>query len=141
MAGSLSDYLELALLDHVFGGGNYTRPATLYIALFTVAPTDSGPGTEINTGVWTNYARPAVTNNSTNFPAASGTSPGAKTNGTAISFGTASITGTPPVVVGAAVMDASSAGNMLAWCSFTGQTINPGAPVSIQPGDLDITLD
>lgn len=138
MAGSLSDYLELKLLDHVFGGGDYTRPATVYIALFTVAPTDAGPGTEINTAVWTNYARPAVTNNATNFPAASA---GAKTNGTAISFGTASITGTAPVVVGAAVMDALTAGNMLAWASFTGQTVNNGSPISIQAGDLDITLD
>lgn len=138
MAGSLSDYLENQVLDHVFGGPNYTRPATLYIALFTVAPTDAGPGTEINTAVWTNYARPAITNNATNFPAASG---GAKTNGTAISFGTASITGTAPIVVGAAIMDALTVGNMLAWASFTGQTVSNGAPISIQAGDLDISLD
>lgn len=141
MAGSLSDYLELKLLDHVLGGPDYTRPATVYIALYTVAPSDAGPGTEINTAVWTNYARPAVTNNATNFPAATGPTPGTKTNGTSISFGTASITGTPPVAIGAAIMDALTGGNMLSWCSFAGQTINGGSPISVAPGSLNLTMD
>jgi hypothetical protein len=79
MAGK-SEYLENAILDHVLGGPDYTRPGTLYIALYTVAPTDAGGGTEVAGG---SYARVAVTNNSTNFPAAAG---GAKTNGTLIEF-------------------------------------------------------
>ena len=39
MAG-FSDYLEDKVLDHVFGGNAYTAPTTLYVALYTVAPTD-----------------------------------------------------------------------------------------------------
>ncbi len=46
MAG-FSDYLEDKVLDHVFGGNAYTAPATLYVALYTVAPTDTGGGTEV----------------------------------------------------------------------------------------------
>lgn len=84
MAGSFSNYLENALLDHALGGGNYTRPATVYIALFTVAPSDAGGGTEVSGN---NYSRAAVTNDATNFPAASG---GAKSNGVAITFATPS---------------------------------------------------
>jgi len=83
MAGSKSNYLENKVLDHVLGGGDYTRPATVYVALYTVAPSDTGGGTEVTGG---SYARAAVTNNSTNWPAASG---GEKSNGTEITFETA----------------------------------------------------
>ena len=43
MAG-FSDYLETKVLDHVFGGTSYTAPTTLYVALYTAAPTDTGSG-------------------------------------------------------------------------------------------------
>jgi hypothetical protein len=138
VAGTKSDYLENKMLDHVLGGPDYTRPATVYMGLFTVAPSDSGGGTEASTGVWTNYARAAVTNNATNFPAASG---GLKSNGTVISFGTASISGTAPTIVGFGIYDASTAGNLLYWASFTGQVVSNGSPISIQIGDLQITDD
>ena len=49
MAG-FSDYLEDKVLDHVFGGTAYTAPSTLYVALYTVAPTDTGGGTEVSGG-------------------------------------------------------------------------------------------
>ena len=45
MAG-FSDYLEDKVLDHVFGGSAYTAPGTLYVGLFTAAPSDTGGGTE-----------------------------------------------------------------------------------------------
>jgi hypothetical protein len=48
MPGSKSNYLENKLLDHVYGGPDYPRPATVYVALFTAAPTDSGGGTEVS---------------------------------------------------------------------------------------------
>ena len=138
MAGSKSNYLEDKMNDHVLGGPDYTRPATVYFAFFTAAPGDGTPGTEVNNAVWTNYARVAVTNNNTNFPASSG---GVKSNGTTVSFGVASITGTPPIIVGFAIMDASTSGNMLYWSSFTGQTVNNGSPVAIDNGSLVITED
>jgi hypothetical protein len=138
MAGSFSDFLELEVLDHVFGNAAYSAPATLYVALYTAAPSDTGGGTEVSTGVWTNYARVAVTNNATNFPAASA---GAKANGTAVSFGTAAITGTAPVVVAFGILDAASAGNLLVWADLTtSKTINNSDPVSFPIGDIDITL-
>jgi hypothetical protein len=45
------------------------------------------------------------------------------------------------VAVAGAVYDALTGGNLLSWCTFTGQTINNGAPITVQAGDLDITLD
>lgn len=110
MAGSKSNYLETALLNHVYGGGDYTRPATVYIALFTAAPTDAGGGTEVTGG---SYVRKAVTNNATNFPAAVSGAPSSKTNGTTISFVAA--TASWGTVVAFGIFDAVSGGNLMNW--------------------------
>lgn len=134
MAGSFSNYLENKVLDHVLGGGDYARPGTLHFALFTVAPSDAGGGTEVS---GSNYSRAAVTNDATNFPAASG---GAKSNGVAITFATPS--GSWGTVVAMGVFDASSSGNLLAWADLAvSKTIGSGDVVTFPVGDFDVTLD
>lgn len=134
MAGSFSDFLENELLDHVFGNAAYTAPATLYISAYTAAPTDAGGGTEVSGNA---YARVAVTNNATNFPAASG---GAKSNGVAIVFPTA----TPATwgsVVAIGIHDALTAGNLLGYDgAITPKTVAANDTLRIPIGDLDITL-
>ncbi len=133
MAGSFSDFLEDEVLDHVFGAAAYTAPVTLYLALYTVAPSDSGGGTEATGG---SYARVAITNNLTNFPAASG---GAKANGTAITFTTA--TASWGTCLAWALMDASSGGNQITWADMTiNKTVDDGDTAEFAVGDLDITL-
>ena len=42
-----SDYLESAIVNHIFRTDSFAKPATVYIALFTAAPSDSGGGTEV----------------------------------------------------------------------------------------------
>ena len=132
--GSKADFLENKLLDHVLSNVAYTAPATVYVALYTVTPTDAGGGTEVSGG---SYARVAVTNNVTNWPAASG---GAKANGTAITFPTASASwGT---VVAFAILDAATAGNFLYWGALTtSKTIGSGDTAKFAVGDLDVTED
>ena len=49
---AFSDYLENKVLGHVFGGTAYTAPTTLYVALYTVAPSDTGGGTEVSGGAY-----------------------------------------------------------------------------------------
>lgn len=133
--GSLSNYLELELLDHVFGGADYARPATLYFALSTADPTDAGSGIAEPSGG--SYARKDVTNNATNFPAASG---GAKSNGTAITFATA--TASWGLVTHFAVFDALTSGNMLCHGQLTAsKTIDSGDTAEFAVGDFDVTLD
>lgn len=83
MAGLKGQGVANATLD-AWLGSTTLGPATVYIALFTVAPTAAGGGTEVSGGA---YARVAVTNNATNFPAAAAQ---IKANGTAWDFGTAS---------------------------------------------------
>jgi hypothetical protein len=117
----------------VLGGGDYARPATVYVALFTAAPTDSGGGTEVTGG---SYARAAVTNNATNWPAASG---GAKSNGTTITFATP--TGSWGTVVAVGIFDASSGGNLLMWADLAvNKSVASGDVVEFPAGDLDVTL-
>ena len=56
--GSLSDYAELELLDHVFNAA-YSSVATVYIGLSTADPLDDASG--LAEPVGNNYAREAIT--------------------------------------------------------------------------------
>jgi hypothetical protein len=99
-------------------------PATVYIALFTAAPDDSGGGTEVAGG---SYARESLANNSTNWPAASG---GFKSNGVQVDFAVASANwGT---VTHFAIMDhatdAADADNIMHWGPLAG-------PLPVNTGD------
>jgi len=132
--GSKSDYLENKSLDHNLGGPNYDRPATVYIALYTATPSDSGGGTEVSAA---SYARKAVTNNSTNFPAASG---GGKANGTVIEFVTAEESwGT---VVAWGIFDALTGGNLMYWGLLTVEKeISQGDEIRFPVDALTLTED
>ena len=122
MADCYSNYLRDAINDHLKGRTTYTAPATTYFALMTTAPTASGGGTEASGGA---YARVAVTNNTTNWPASSGQT---KSNGTAIDWGTA--TANLGTIVAIAEYDANTSGNLLTFASLTTPvTINIGAAV------------
>lgn len=131
---SKSDYLENKLLDHTFGAQTYTPPATLYVALYTAAPDDDGTGgTEVS---GTGYARAAVTNNDTNWPAASN---GSKSNGNEISFGTVGAGGWGQLTH-FGVFDAASGGNFLGAGELdTPVTAAEGDTVRFQAGALVIT--
>lgn len=107
MAGSKSDYLENKVLNSVFNGAAFPTISTLYVALFTAAPSDAGGGTECTGG---NYSRVAVTANTTNFPT---TSTGSISNATAIAFPW--LTGSIGTTVAWGLYDAASGGNLLYW--------------------------
>lgn len=130
---SFTDYLENKALDYVFGGlATFAKP-TCYLALFSAAPSDAGGGTELSaTGGYVRVALPAMT--------VSGTSPTLATNGAAIEWAAATAAWSASVTH-IAVMDASTAGNMLAWAPLTtARTVNTGDVFRIPAGDLDITL-
>lgn len=130
--GSKTDAFENTILDHILGAQAWTPPATVYIALFTAAPSDSSAGTECTGG---SYARVAVTNNLTNWPAASS---GNKKNATPIVFPTP--TGSwGGNVVGMAIFDAASGGNMLYWTTVTSKAITTGEPVYFAANSISVT--
>jgi hypothetical protein len=127
MAGNLTNYLENKLIDHFLGTTSYTMPADVYVGLFTVAPSDSGGGTEVSGG---SYARQIAT-----FTAASG---GATSNDSNLDF-----TGMPSAtVVAIAIFDNLTSGNMLLHGTLTvNKTTDAGDTLRIATGDLDISID
>lgn len=132
---AFSSDLEDKVMNHILGGGDYTRLATVYLALFTAAPNETGGGTEVS---GSGYARLAITNNATNFPAASG---GQKTNGTALTFPAAS-GGSWGAVSHWAIMSASSGGLILFFGAFNAaKTIGDTDQLTIPVSQLAITLD
>lgn len=115
------------ILDQLLGAGTYG--ATMYLALFTAAPTESGGGTECTGGA---YARVAYTDDATTWPAAVG---GTKSNGIALTFPTP----TAPWgdVVAWAIFDASTAGNMVLFGDLDATiTVDTSDLVQFAAGDL-----
>ena len=124
-----TDYLEDALLKHVFTNTAYTSPTTVYAALFTVAPSDTGGGTEVSGGA---YARQSMAFS------VSGTGTLA-TNSAAVEYPTA--TADYGTVVAVGIFDASTSGNLLAYANLTvSKTVSSGDVFRFNAGDVDITL-
>jgi len=124
---SFSDYLEDAVLNYVFRNTGAPTSSSVFLGLYTVAPSDSGGGTEV---AGNGYARQA-----TAFDASSG---GAITNTAAESF-TAS-GGDFGTVVAVGIFDAATSGNLLAWDGITSATITDGDTLTFPIGDIDISL-
>jgi len=127
MANNLTNAAENLILDHFLGVANYAFDSTIFVGLYTVAPTDSTSGTEVTGG---SYVRKAVT-----FASASA---GATSNTTDIDF-----TGMPAATtVAIAVHTAVTAGTMLMYGTLTtNKTTDAGDTLRIAAGDLDISID
>ena len=131
-----SDYLEGQIRAHIFRTATFTKPTALWIALFTVTPSDSGGGTEVTGGSYARVNLPPLDANWT-APDATG---GLTDNAVAITFATPSANW--GVVVAFGIFDASSAGNLYVWGPITpNKTINNGDPApSFAIGALDVTF-
>jgi hypothetical protein len=133
--GSFADYAENKVLDHIFSGTTFTVLTNLYFGLSTTTITDAGGNITEPSG--NGYARVTVTNNATNFPAASG---GSKSNGTIISFPQAS--GSWGTVTDFFISDASSGGNIIAYGTLgTSKAVTSGDTLQFAIGALTITLN
>lgn len=121
--GAKTNYLEDAIIGHLFRGTPYTAPTTLYVALFTAAPGEAGGGTEVSGG---SYARVAVANSSAQWDATSGGN-GTTANTNTITF--PAPTGDWGQVTHWGIYDASTAGNLLIYADLTDpKSINNGDP-------------
>lgn len=109
------------VLGHVFGKKELAKPAKVYLALCTVVPTNSSTGSTITeaTGA-TGYARVEV-------PAASikeaeeGATSLIETSAEVVS---GAITAGSATVIGWALCDASTVGNVIMWGTCTSVTIS-----------------
>lgn len=131
--GEISNYASNLILDVLFGGSTFTPPST-YVGATTVSVTNSMTGSTVTEPSGNAYARVAVTNNLTNWPAASLK---AKSNGSAITFPQA--TGSWGTITSIFVADASSAGNVLIYTDITSTAITTGDTLSIASGNFDWT--
>jgi hypothetical protein len=123
---SLSNSFETSTLTWLLttGSPSPARPTAWYLALYTVAPTDTGGGTEVS---GTAYVREAAT-----FTVSGDTA----SNNAAVEWPTAG--GSWGTVVAVGVFDALSGGNLIAYGALTtNKTIDTGDVFRIP----DITLD
>jgi len=127
MPNNLTNAAENLILDHFLGVANYAFDSTVFVALYTVAPTDSTNGTEVTGG---SYARQAIT-----FDAA--------VNGATQNTSNVDFTNMPAVTtVAIAVHTASTGGTMLMYGTLTtAKQTDAGDTLRIATGDLDISID
>lgn len=154
---ALSDFAENKIIDWLFraqaigitgaSAAAGTGPANLYVALFTVTPTDSTGGTEVTGG---NYARQTVVSGLTtwngthgNTTGASSGSTGTTSNANAVVFPVPSASAYSGVVNGVGVFDAITAGNLLFYSALgTPKTVNQNdAAPSFVAGALTFQID
>jgi hypothetical protein len=135
--GAMTDYLEGELIKHIFRTGSMADPSTLYIGLFTAAPTDSAAGSEVTGG---SYARVSVAAADAQWAAPSSGN-GTTSNTNAITF--PAPTANWGVVTAWGIFDAASAGNLLVYANLTvSKTINNGdAAPSFASGALTFQID
>ena len=127
MPGSLSNWLELELLDHVLKKGAYTVPENIYVALSTADPLDTEAGIAEPSGG--NYER--VVMNSWDVSVNRATE-----NTNKITF--AQFTHDGGNITHWAIYDAITGGNFLAHGEFTvAKTAPIGTNLYIEAGDID----
>lgn len=148
MAGSATNAFETKVLEHIFNNSdianigdaaglqNSATEGSLYVALFTAAPSDSAAGTECN---YTSYARVAVARSSAGW-----TVSGANcSNAAAVTF--PACTGGTNTAVAFGILTASSSGDLLFWGDITdpgaGLAISTGITPSFAIGVLDVNID
>lgn len=128
--GALTNFAEQALLNWMFRGqalgitgstaGTGSGPANFYLALFTVAPTDSTAGTQVAGGSYARVTIPSALA-SWNINATTGTI----SNALAVTFPAPTANWGTCVAVG--LFDAATGGNLIAYGPLTeSKVVNSG---------------
>lgn len=140
-----TNYFSKAILDQAFRGTAFTFPTTMYVALGLNTTTPDGTGANGDTGFTEpasgrGYSRFTYTNNTTNWPAATGSNNATKSNSVAITFGPNTTTDWGTVAYWG-LFDASSAGKLCIFGSLTTpKAVTVGDTPSFAIGALTITL-
>jgi hypothetical protein len=141
-----SDYLENLIIDHLFRSRTWAKPAALYVALFTAAPSDAGGGTEVPTS--TGYKRVALNPNDVNWTATQTGTTGNSTGNSGRTTNAIAITFPAPVnaafgtITHFGIFDALTGGNLLVWDALTTPgVIRQGDNAAVFPaGGIGITV-
>lgn len=124
---ALTNYLADGLVDAAFRGVAFSPLTNVYLALYTVAPTAEGGGTEVTGG---SYSRKLCL-------MSDGDNPGEVKNTNAINF-----TAMPAcTVVATAILSTSSGGNMLVYNTLISpRTIVEGETLTADAGAIVVAL-
>ena len=150
MAGSLRNGHETLMLQHYFqnadipnignAGGllGSTVDGNFYIALYTVAPTDSTPGTEAN---YTGYARKAVTRDASGFAVAGNN----VSNNAAVTFDLCTGGSNTIIAFAICLADVEDVDDQVIWGDITdpggGLAVSDGITPEFAAGVLDVNVD
>ncbi len=139
MGATFAEPLENDLLDGVLGGPDYTLVANVFCGLQTAITGLEAGDTDAEVPDSNNYARVAITNDATNWPAAAA---GAKANGTAITFGTASGSWGTVSHAFLALAVTHDGDDVIMWGALTTpKAIDTDDTAEFAIGDFDVTLD
>lgn len=132
-----SIYLQDGLLNHLFRTATFSKPANLYVGLYTAMPTSSGGGTEVSGG---SYARIGLGPADASWAAPTQVSSAAQTkNSSIINFGTA--TANWGTILGFGIFDALTVGNMLIFGTLTAnKTVNTNDAFQFPVNQLTVSL-
>jgi hypothetical protein len=123
----ISNDLANKLANATVRNTSYTSPATVYVALYSTAPTVATSGTELS---GSGYTRESVT-----FSAPTA---GVVASNVAVTFGAATANWSPAVAI--ATVDASTGGNIMWFKDIATQVVKNGDSLTIDSGDITITL-
>ena len=123
----ISNDLANKLANATVRNVSYSSPATVYVALYSTAPTAATSGTELS---GSGYTRESVTFDT---PTA-----GTVASNVAVSFGAATADWLPAVAI--AVTDASTSGNIMWFKSIATQVVKNGNTLDLDSGDITITI-
>jgi hypothetical protein len=134
---SFSNDAETKTMQFWFRTGTPTKPSALYVALATAAVLDTNTGSTFTEANYGSYARVQRDPLDANWSSASA---GTVTNAAAITFPKA--TSGSSTVTYVVIVDASSGGNVVAWCSLdVSKAITTGDTPQFEASSLTFTLD
>jgi len=131
-----SNYLQAKIADHVLGKTSFTIPTNVYVALCTASVADTDTGSTITEAAYTSYARVQTSGSDWNAYASD-----VADNANAITFPTC--TGSTSSVTHFAVLDASTAGNLLFFDALTSPAtleVSTAITPSFAAGTLTLTV-
>lgn len=138
-AGEISDYLAVKLLDLMFNNTAYSTPAgNTFVALVDTIVADDDTGSTISEPA-DGYARVEVNPNGGASPTWNLAAAGVVDNETDVDIGPA--TGDWGTIVGVAILDAATLGNLLMYDNAMGdQAVGDGDTARFPAGDLDAVM-
>lgn len=130
MSSGISQAYRQKLLDHLLINTALSQPSSLWVGLYTTAPSATGGGTEAS---YTNYARVQCDD----WTGATAANPSVCYNASAVTFASA---GSSATILAFGVFSASSAGDMIAYGSASG-SVSSGITPQFAASALQVTMN